>query len=138
MHEMALAEGILAVVLDAAGDQPVRKVDLRVGALQLVVPESLEFSFQLASEGTLAQNASINIEDVPARLRCKQCRSVTIVRQPPFQCDRCSSPNVEIVSGDEVLVDAVELENGETIRRRQVDADEILKEHMKEHHAAAS
>ena len=138
MHEMALAEGILAVVLDAAGDQPVRKVDLRVGALQLVVPESLQFSFQLASEGTLAQNASIHIDDVPARLRCKQCRSVTIVRQPPFQCDRCASINVEIVSGDEVLVDAVELENGETIRRREVDAEEILKEHMREHHAAAS
>ncbi len=137
MHEMALAEGILSVVLDAAGDQAVRKVDLRVGALQLVVPESLQFSFQMASEGTLAQNASVSIEDVPARLRCKQCRAVTIIRQPPFQCERCSSPDIEIVSGDEVLVDAVELENGEVIRRREVAADEILKEHMKEHHAVS-
>jgi len=138
MHEMALAEGILSVVLDAAGDQPVRKVDLRVGALQLVVPESLQFSFQLASDGTLAQNAAINIEDVPARLRCKQCHAETVLRQPPFQCEHCSSSDIEIVSGEEVLVEAVELENGEIIRRREVDADEILREHMKEHHAASS
>ena len=138
MHEMALAEGILAVVLDAAGGASIRKVDLRVGALQLVVPESLQFSFQMASEGTVAQDASVNIEDVPARLRCKQCCAVTIVRQPPFQCDRCYSADIEIVSGDEVLVEAVELTNGEVIRRREVAADEILKEHMKEHHAVST
>jgi hydrogenase nickel incorporation protein HypA/HybF len=138
MRETALAEGILSVVLDAAGDQPVRKVDVRVGALQLVSPESLELSFQSASEGTLAQSAALRIQDVPARLRCKQCRVVTIVRQPPFQCERCSSASVEIVSGDEVLVDAVELENGKVIGPSEVAAHEILKEHGKEHHAISS
>ena len=50
MHEMALAEGILSVVLDASGGANVRKVDLQVGALQLVVPESLRFSFAEAIE----------------------------------------------------------------------------------------
>lgn len=92
MHETALAEEILSAVLDAAGDQPVRKVDVRVGALRLVAPESLQLSFQSAAEGTLAQNAVLRIEDVSARLRCTQCRVVTIVRQPPFQCERSVYP----------------------------------------------
>jgi hydrogenase nickel incorporation protein HypA/HybF len=135
MHEMALAEGILSVVLDAAGEEPVRKVDLLVGTLQLVVPESLQFSFELVSDGTPAENATVNIQEILARLRCKKCNVETVMNQPPFQCSQCGSSDIEVISGDEVLVDSVELQNGEIIRRRPVAANEILEEHMKEHHA---
>jgi hypothetical protein len=34
--------------------------------------------------------------------------------------------DIEVISGNEVMVESVELENGETIRRREVPADEIL------------
>jgi hypothetical protein len=100
----------------------------------LVVPESLEFSFQMVSEGTSAEKATVRIHEVAARLRCKPCGAETEVTRPPFQCVRCGATDVEVVSGDQVLVDAVELENGEVIRRCIVPADEILEEHMKEHH----
>ena len=33
-----------------------------------------------------------------------------------------------------MTVEAVELANGKPIRRREVAAEEILKEHMQEHH----
>ena len=52
---------------------------------------------------------------------------------PPFNCRHCGALDIEVISGDEVLVDAVELESGETIRRRVVPAGEILEEHLKEH-----
>ena len=134
---MALAEGILSVVLEASDGANVRSVDLQVGALQLVVPESLKFSFELASEGTPAHGATIRIHETPARLKCNACGAETVLRQPPFQCERCSSPAITILSGDEVVVDSVELDNGELIRRREVPANEILEEHMKEHHAGS-
>ena len=136
MHEMALAEGILQVVLDAAEDQNVRRVRLQVGRLQMVVPDSLNFSFGLVAEGTVAAGATLEMEETPARLRCGQCGVESDLDLPPFICRPCGASDIEVISGDEVLVDAVELENGETIRRREVPADEILKEHLKEHHAA--
>jgi hydrogenase nickel incorporation protein HypA/HybF len=135
MHEMALAEEILSVVLDAAGEEPVRKVELLVGTLQLVVPESLHFSFELVSEGTAAENATVKIQEILARLRCKKCNTQSAMNQPPFQCSQCGSSEVEVISGDEVLVDSVELENGEIIRRRAVAANQILARHIKDHHA---
>lgn len=135
MHEMALAEGILGVVLDAAGSEPVRKVELSVGALQFVVPDSLRFSFELVSAATPAEKAAVSIQELPARLRCKQCNIETVMERPPFQCAKCGSTAIEVMSGDEVLVESVELENGEIIRRRPVAASEILADHMKEHHA---
>lgn len=138
MHEMALAEGILSVVLDASGGANVRAVDLQVGALQLVVPESLRFSFELAAAGTPAEGAVVNVHETPARLKCRACGAETVLRTPPFQCERCTSTDVNVISGDEVMVESVELDGGELIRRREVPANEILEEHMKQHHAGTS
>ena len=138
MHEMALAEGILSVVLDASAGAIVRKVELQVGALQLVVPESLRFSFELVSAGTPAEGAVVEVRETPARLRCRACRSETLLRQPPFQCERCASTDVTVISGDEVIVESVELDGGQLIRRREVPASDILDEHMKQHHAGHS
>lgn len=135
MHEMALAEGILAVVLDAAEGQKVRRVGLQVGRLQMVVPDSLQFSFQLISDGTPAAEAVVEMVEIPVLLRCKECGKETEVNNPPFNCSHCNSFEIEVVSGDQLIVDSVELENGETIRRREVPADEILEEHLKNHHA---
>lgn len=135
MHEMALAEGILQVVLDAAEDQKVRRVRLQVGRLQMVVPDSLQFSFELVAEGTVAAGAALETEETPARLRCGQCGAESELDLPPFNCRHCGASDIEVISGDEVMVDSVELENGETVRRREVPAGEILDEHLKEHHA---
>ncbi|MGE5446297.1 MAG: hydrogenase maturation nickel metallochaperone HypA [Ignavibacteriales bacterium] len=135
MHEMGLAEGILDVVLNATEGQKVRRIRLQVGKLQMVVPDSLEFSFQLVSDGTPAQEAVIEIEEIPARFRCKRCGVESEINHPPFTCPRCGAPDVEIASGDQVLVDEVELESGVTIRRLAVNADEILEEHLREYHA---
>ena len=65
MHEMPLAEGILEVVLQVAEGQPVRQVRVRAGALQRVVPDSLQFCFELAAAGTPAEPAYLDIEIAP-------------------------------------------------------------------------
>jgi hydrogenase nickel incorporation protein HypA/HybF len=62
MHELGLAEGILAVVLDVAGSERVERVRVSVGALQRVVPDSLRFSFEVAAQETLAANAVLDVE----------------------------------------------------------------------------
>ena len=135
MHEMALAEGILQVVLDAAEGERVQRIRLQVGKLQMVVPDSLEFSFRLVAEGTAAAEAALEMEEIPARLRCKKCDAESEMDMPPFSCRHCGEAEIEVVSGDEMLVDAVELASGSVIRRRTVPADEILEEHLKDHAA---
>jgi hydrogenase nickel incorporation protein HypA/HybF len=127
MHEMALAEGILSVVLDAAGDEPVRKVDLLVGTLQLVAPQSLHTSLEILSEGTAAENATVHIQEILARFRCNKCKAESAANQPLLQCGQCGSTDLAVISGDELLVDSVELENGEVIRRRPVAASKFLR-----------
>jgi hydrogenase nickel incorporation protein HypA/HybF len=112
MHELALAEGILAVALDVADGRPVRCIRVRVGALQLVVPDSLDFCFQLATADTSADGARLEQLEVPARVRCTRCAAESEAASAPFQCRVCGSFDVEVTAGDEILVDAVELDDG--------------------------
>ena len=65
MHEMGLAEGILAVCLPIAGDRPVVRVAVSVGEQQAVSADSLEFSFGLISDGTPAAGAVLDVRTVP-------------------------------------------------------------------------
>ena len=64
MHELGLAEGILAVVLDVAARERVERVRVSVGELQRVVPDSLRFCFELAAQDTLASKAVLDVEIV--------------------------------------------------------------------------
>lgn len=64
MHEMGLAEGILAAVEDAAGDRPVERINVRVGAAQAVVGDSLAFNFRLLTEGTPMQSTVLDVTHV--------------------------------------------------------------------------
>jgi len=137
MHEMALAQGILAVVLDAAEDEPVRRVRVRVGALQQIVPDSLQFSFQLLSEGTPAFGGALEIKPVSARIRCKTCGAKSILKASLFRCKYCRADNVEIVTGNELLVDAVELHSGWRYRPKRAPVD-ITLDHLREHAAEAA
>jgi hydrogenase nickel incorporation protein HypA/HybF len=65
MHELALAQGVLDIVLDVARDEPVRLVRVRVGELQRVLPESLRFCFQLVAQDSPAAQAELVIDEVP-------------------------------------------------------------------------
>ena len=100
MHEMPLAEGILDVVLQAASGHPVRQVRVRAGALQRVVPDSLQFCFELAAADTEAAEARLAVEIVAARLRCRRCDAETDLMTPPFLCGACGDPDVAYLSGD--------------------------------------
>jgi len=141
MHEMALAEGILAVVLDVAGEEPVRRVRLRVGKLQHVVPDSLQFCFQLAAQDTPAAEAMLELEEVPARLRCRRCGVESAYEAPPPLCQHCGAVEIDFLTGEEVLVDAIELDSGWQHRPESQGSEpvavEIPADHLEEHLADA-
>ena len=61
MHEVALAQGILDVVLDVADGRPVRTVRVRAGELLAVSEDSLRFCFELVAQGTPAAGARLEV-----------------------------------------------------------------------------
>jgi hydrogenase nickel incorporation protein HypA/HybF len=114
---MAFAESILGLVLDVAGDEQVWRVQVRVGELHAVKPESLRYAFQLVAQDTPAANADLDIIPIPVRLFCRSCQVECEPNASEFCCTHCGGFDVELWSGDELLLDAVELDQG--WRRRQ-------------------
>jgi hydrogenase nickel incorporation protein HypA/HybF len=137
MHEMPLAEAILEVALGVADGRAIRQVRVRAGALQRVVPDSLQFCFELVAAETPAAEARLLVEIVPARLRCRRCDRETDQLAPPFLCGACGDPDVEYVSGDELLVDGVETDVGWRYRPRFASRRAITSRvppgHLEEH-----
>lgn len=110
MHELSIAEAVVEIASRHGAGRRVSKVELRVGHLRQVVPSALEFAFELLSAGTPLEGAELAIEEVPARGRCRACGGETEMRAFPLQCSHCGGMELELEAGEELLVDALEVE----------------------------
>jgi hydrogenase nickel incorporation protein HypA/HybF len=112
VHELSIAEAIVEIAERHAAGRRVTKVEVRVGHLRQVVPAALDFAFELVREGTLLEGAELELEDVPARGRCRDCGTETTMGGFPLACSACGGLDVELLAGEELLVEALELEDG--------------------------
>ncbi len=114
MHELSIAESIVTVACRHAGERRVARVELRVGHLRQVVPDSLSFYFEMVSRETLAEGARLELEVVPARLRCGGCEDEWDMEgTPEFRCSRCPAGQVAVIAGNELEVESIEIEEEE-------------------------
>lgn len=93
-----------------ADGRRVAKVRVRVGHLRQVVPSALEFSFGLVAEGTPLEGAELEMEEVPVSARCGGCGRRGGIPDFPLQCRACGSSELEILTGEELLVESLDLE----------------------------
>jgi hydrogenase nickel incorporation protein HypA/HybF len=110
MHELALAEAVVAIAERHTQGRRVARVELEVGALRQVVPDALAFSFELVAAGTPVEGAELALEEVPVRVRCRACRAETGADAFPFSCGRCGELDIEVTQGEEFQVVALEVE----------------------------
>lgn len=108
MHELAIIEGVVDTVTERLGDAPVSCVRLEIGALSGVVDDSLRFCFELATEGTSLQGASLEIRQVPARCRCRTCGSEFSPDGQILLCP-CGSADAEVLSGQDLKIASVKV-----------------------------
>lgn len=113
MHEMGIAMQIAdiakASIPAGAGRVKVAKVNLKVGKLAAVVPESLRFCFEIVAQDTPLAGAELDIEEVPIQARCKDCRREWTISEPVFSCPFCSSTSIELLSGRELDIHSIEI-----------------------------
>jgi hydrogenase nickel incorporation protein HypA/HybF len=119
MHELGVAEGVLATVLEAAAGRAVKSIHLKVGRLQHITQDSLRFSYDLLADETCAAGVEITIEPLEIKIGCRDCGIESEAHTPPFCCSSCGSLHVEIRSGDEIILERIELEDGTLICRKE-------------------
>ncbi|MBW8793293.1 MAG: hydrogenase maturation nickel metallochaperone HypA [Streptomyces sp.] len=112
MHELSIATAIVEQADEwarADGADHVRAVTVRVGELSGVVPDALDFAFEVARDGTALAGARLVVEQVTARAWCEPCAEEFAVGMPPFfWCPHCDRPSTELRSGRELEITAVD------------------------------
>lgn len=114
MHEMAVAENIMKVIEEKLAELSqkgeVRKIYLKIGKLTCVEPEALKLSFEVISQETSFENASLFIDSIPITAKCQECKKKLTLSNLDFTCPFCGSFKIEIKTGRELFVESFEIE----------------------------
>ncbi|MFA5983712.1 MAG: hydrogenase maturation nickel metallochaperone HypA [Methylococcaceae bacterium] len=113
MHELSLCESILQVLEQQAEVQQYHKVKtvwLEIGALSGIEVEALRFSFDIVMQGSLAEQAQLEIIQLPGQAWCMQCACNVAVEQLYDVCPLCGSHQLQVNSGDQMRIKELEVE----------------------------
>ena len=111
MHELSIAQNIIDIVCDQMRIHNLSRVEtvsLRIGLMRCVVIESLSFSFDVLISGSPLEGAHLEVEEVPIRGRCMGCGKEFTLKNWMDDCPLCRGMRVEIISGKELDVVAIE------------------------------
>ncbi len=114
MHELPVTHEILEIVLKHSqrnNVSKVHKVFLEIGAMSDLEQEWIQRYFTTISEGTVAEGAQIEVQQVPCRFMCRQCGTVFIIditSDENVLCPACGSTEADMISGSEYTVKSME------------------------------
>ena len=113
MHEMGIALQIIEIATASLpadlGEARVAAVNLKVGKMAAIVPDSLRFCFDAAIQDTTLAGAKLAIEEIPVVARCNDCNTRWTIDAPVFICQTCESGSLEIISGRELDIESIEV-----------------------------
>lgn len=112
MHEVSIILNVLDIAEDHCRKEGYKRIDsikLRIGKASGVLSDALHFAFEATKQETLAHNASLVIDEVPASGECRVC-GVEFHTDEKYIlcCPECGSVDFTLTGGREL--DVVELE----------------------------
>ena len=113
MHELAITEGILRAAIPEAekhGAKRILEIRLKIGELSGVLPECIQYYFDIAGRGTIAENAVLTVEKIPVTIFCPDCGYEGTVDRKKIRCPQCGGISFRITGGKEYFVDSLEAE----------------------------
>jgi hydrogenase nickel incorporation protein HypA/HybF len=114
MHELAICQALIGQVADVAREQRASSVSdiyVSVGPLSGVEGPLLQNAFPIAAAGTIAMAAKLHLQTMPIRVVCEECGKESEAAMNRLVCESCGDWRTRLVSGDELLLQRVVLEN---------------------------
>lgn len=124
MHELSICRSIVDIVERHADGRPVSRVAVRVGHFRQVVPATLEYCWDIAVADGPLDGSVLEVDHVPALLRCRTCDTEAELSLPVLRCQHCDGVETELLSGEELLVTSFDVRDGTpTVARDELVAD---------------
>jgi len=112
MHEIGLMQRMVEIALQraaGAGAGHIQRVRVRVGAESGVVPDVITLAFDVATRGTIAEGAELQIEDVPIACFCAACGLEFAPEDALHECPSCHQLRAEVRRGREFELASLEI-----------------------------
>ena len=113
MHEVGIASSILECVAAEAQKHPgaqLVSVCVRIGELSNVDKDALDFAFEALTRGTNLEHLKLVVEWCPRRHKCVSCSEDFVVKDFDLACPKCGSAQTTLISGTELDIAYIELE----------------------------
>jgi len=113
MHEVGIAQGILDIAIENCkkrGYSGIESIKVKIGKAAGVVPDSLLFAFEVAKLDTIAEKASLAIDEIPVSGFCNDCsKEFTVDEAYVVCCPYCKGFSIRIDTGRELNVEEMEV-----------------------------
>jgi len=103
MHEVSIAESILDLIERQLGEpHELSDVELRIGPLSGVSPDSLLFCFATVAKERGFGEPVLTVDRTLVDIHCEACQTRYQVPDPIDHCPKCGSWKRTILAGDEL------------------------------------
>jgi len=110
MHELGITENIVAMVAEHAKNSNVKRLTLEIGQLSAIMPDAIQFCFDICSRGTVLEGATLEIIRIPGLGKCRQCGAEVPLNEPFGLCQSCGTAKLDIIKGQELKIKEMEVE----------------------------
>lgn len=111
MQEFSIISNVIKVINEVSNDEKfskVNRVNLRIGKMRQVVPETLQLAFETISKGTKCERAILDIEQVSVKMQCNLCNNIFIVEKFDYICPECRKADLKLLEGEEIVLQSIE------------------------------
>ena len=112
MHELSIAQNIIEIALDNSKKMQAKSVceiELDIGTISGVIPETLEFALEVYVKDTILENAKIKINVIEAKAQCRICEKHFELDDIYTLCPYCGSFEFDIIQGKELKVKSIKI-----------------------------
>ncbi len=113
MHELGIMTGVMDAVnasAKEAGATSVLKITLSIGEMTEAIEDALRFAFDVLVEGTMCENAELEINIIRPKSHCFECGAVYEHDRFHMLCPECGSFATELLAGRELQIDSIEVD----------------------------
>lgn len=109
MHEATIVENLVRILSMKAAEHGMTRivrVRLKIGRLRGLDSRQIRGCFEIFTEGTVAENAALDISEVAVRARCRDCGTAYEVPQYRFACPVCAGSDADVLAGRELEIES--------------------------------